>query len=293
MSNVSLIGLGAMGSALAKALIGAGHAITVWNRTLEKIDQIVALGAEGASDALESVQASNLIMVCVNNYTSTRSFLGTDEIIPHLNGRTLVQLGTGTPSEARDNETWMKSHGGDYLDVTIQPYPEGIGDADSRFFISGSKAAYELSLPFLKNFGGDLRYLGENVGAANTLDLGELIYSLGMYVGFAHAARICETEGVGLDQFASLFHEGEPARDLADMVHADNFAVGAIHPGASVRVWEGAVQLIQDHAQKNGINGEVPDFISDLFKRTMALGYGEEDVAALVKVLRLNPASNQ
>lgn len=286
MSDLTLIGLGAMGSALAKALIEAGHSITVWNRSPERLEKIIALGAQSASSVPDAVRSSKIIMVCVSNYTTTRNFLEIDEVLPHLRGRTLVQMGTGTPSEARDNEAWMKSHGGDYLDVTIQPYPEGIGEEDSRFFISGSKVAYELSLPFLKIFGGDLRYLGENVGAANTLDLGELIYSLGMYVGFAHAARICEIEGVELDQFASIFHEGEPARELADMVHADNFTVGAIHPGASVRVWEGAVQLIQDHAQKNGINDEVPNFISGLFKRTMALGYGEEDVAALVKVLR-------
>jgi 3-hydroxyisobutyrate dehydrogenase-like beta-hydroxyacid dehydrogenase len=286
MSDVTLIGLGAMGSALAKALIGAGHSITVWNRSPERLDDIVALGARRASDVLEAVKSSNVILVCVKNYTVTRNFLETEDVLPHLRGKTLVQMGTGTPNEARENEAWMKSHGGDYLDVTIQSYPEGIGEKDSRFFISGSNAAYELSLPFLKNFGGDLRYLGDNVAAANTLDLSELIYSLGMFVGFAHAARVCETEGVGLDHFASIFHEGEPARHLADMVHADNYTVGAIHPGASVRVWEEVVQLMQDHANASGINDEVPSFVSRLFKRTMSLGYGEEDVAALVKALR-------
>lgn len=286
MSDVTLIGLGAMGSALAKALIEAGHSITVWNRSPERLEKIVALGAQSASGVPEAVQASKIIMVCVSNYTVTRNFLGTDEVLPHLGGRTLVQMGTGTPSEARDYEDWMKSHGGDYLDVTIQSYPEGIGEEESRFFISGSKAAYELSLPFLKNFGGDLRYLGDNVASANTLDLSELIYSLGRFVGFAHAARICEIEGVGLDQLASIFHEGEPARELANMVHSDNYVLGAIHPGASVRVWEGVVQLMQDHARTSGINDEVPNFVSKLFKRTMALGYGEEDVAALVKALR-------
>jgi 3-hydroxyisobutyrate dehydrogenase-like beta-hydroxyacid dehydrogenase len=286
MSDVTLIGLGEMGSALAKALIDAGHSITAWNRSPERLEKIVALGARGASDVPDAVKSSNVILVCVINYTATQKFLGTEEVIPHLRGKTLVQMGTGTPSEARDNEIWMKSHGGDYLDVSIQSYPEGIGEEGSLFFISGSKAAYELSLPFLKNFGGDLRYYGENVGAANTLDMGELICSLGKFVGFAHAARICEAEGVGLDQFASIFPEGEPARELADMVHADNYALGDIHPGASVRVWEGVVQLMLDHAQKSGINNEVPNFISALFKRTMDLGYGEEDVAALVKALR-------
>lgn len=290
MSDVTLIGLGAMGSALAKALIEAGHEITVWNRTREKTARVAALGAVGATDVKEAVLASNLVMVCVNNYTATRSLLGTKEVIPHLEGRTLVQLGTGTPNEARENETWMRARKGEYLDVTIQPYPEGIGDADSRFLISGSETAFKVSEPFLKHFGGDLRYLGENVGAANTLDLGELIYSLSMYVGFAHAARICESEEVGLDLFASLFQERDPARDLADIAHADNYTLGAIHPGASVNVWEGCLQLIQEQARANDLNCEVPDFISGLFRRGIDSGYGAEDVASLVKVLRTNRA---
>jgi 3-hydroxyisobutyrate dehydrogenase-like beta-hydroxyacid dehydrogenase len=288
MSNVTLIGLGAMGSALAKALVNGGHATTVWNRTQSGIDGAVSIGATGAADIIEAINASEVLLVCLSNYTATRSILDTDEARCHLAGKTLVQMGTGTPSEARENESWMKDLGGDYLDVTIQPYPEGIGAPESRFFISGSESAFKLSQPYLELFGGDLRYLGENVGAANTLDLSELIYSIGQHIAFAHAARICEAEGVRLDQFATLFKEGEPARDLADMVHSDNYEVGAILPGASVNTWEGCIKLIQDHARLGKLNSEIPDFYSDLFNRAIDSGYGEEDVASIVKVLREN-----
>jgi len=286
MSDVTLIGLGAMGSALAKALINGGHSTTVWNRTQSKIDLAVSIGAIGASNVMEAIDANDVLLVCMSNYTATRSILDTDQTRSHLAGKILVQMGTGTPSEAKDNESWMKSLGGYYLDVTIQPYPERIGEPESRFFISGSESAYKTTQHFLELFGGDLRYLGENVGAANTLDLGKLIYSLGKYIGFAHAARICEAENVSLDQFASLFDEREPARNLADMVHADNYEVGAIHPGASVTTWEGCIKLIQDHAKLNEMNSEIPDFYSDLFNRAIDSGFGEEDVASIVKVLR-------
>jgi len=291
MSNVTLIGLGAMGSALAQALVNGGHATTVWNRTQSGIDRAVSIGATGAANIIEAIKASDVLLVCLSNYTATRSIMDTDETRSHLAGKTLVQMGTGTPNEARESERWMKDLGGDYLDVTIGPYPEGIGAAESRFFISGSESACKLSQPYLDLFGGDLRYLGENVGAANTLDLGELIYSIGQHIAFAHAARICEAEGVRLDQFASLFEENDKARNLADMVYADNYQVGAIHPGASVKTWEGCIKLIQDHANLRGINSEIPDFYSGLFNRAIDSGYGEEDVASIVKVLRENEKS--
>ena len=286
MGSVTLVGLGAMGSALAKALVNGGQATTVWNRTQSKIDEAVAIGAIGAASVVEAVDANDIILVCMSNYSATRSMFDTDAVRGHLTGKTLVQMGTGTPSEGRDSEYWIREMGGDYLDVIIQPYPEDIGKSDSRLFISGSEKAYEIALPFMKLFGGDLRYLGENVGAANTLDLAKLTYWLGKAIGFAHAARICEVENIGLDQFASLFKEHEPARDLADMVHANSYAVDAIHPGASIKTWEGCIQLIQTHARLNEMNCEVPDLLSTLFNRAIDSGFEEEDVAAIVKVLR-------
>ena len=141
MSNVTLIGLGAMGSALARALVNGGHATTVWNRTQSRIDSAVSMGATGAENIIEAIDASDVLLVCMSNYTATRSILDTDEARCHLPGKTLVQMGTGTPNEARENESWMKDLGGDYLDVTIGSYPEGIGAAETGFFISGSEPA--------------------------------------------------------------------------------------------------------------------------------------------------------
>ncbi len=48
MTDVTMIGLGAMGGALARAFLGAGHAVTVWNRTASKADAFLELGAIGA-----------------------------------------------------------------------------------------------------------------------------------------------------------------------------------------------------------------------------------------------------
>ena len=90
-----------------------------------------------------------------------------------------------------------------------EPYPGGIGAADAQLLFSGQKAVYEASQLFLRPLGGDLRFIGEKVGAANALDLANLAWSLGRYVGFAHGARLCESEGVGLDVYAARYPEGD------------------------------------------------------------------------------------
>ena len=58
MTDVTMIGLGAMGSALARAFIGAGHSVTVWNRTAARMKPLVSLGATAASSPADAAIAS-------------------------------------------------------------------------------------------------------------------------------------------------------------------------------------------------------------------------------------------
>jgi len=286
MSQISQIGLGAMGSALARAQIGAGRDVTVWNRTASKMEPLAALGATAADSVAQAVEASPVIMVCVDNYTITRQMLSGGDVVPHLAARTVIQLSTGTPKEAREAQSWLAERGADYLDGAIESYPGGIGDADGRILVCGSDAAFQRSEAFFACLGGDIRYLGENVAAAAALDLADLSESLGKYTGLLHGARLCEAEGVGTDLLASLYPEGDRARELAEIVHGGDFTLGALYDGATVRVWEEVVQRLQTQARDAGMNSELPDCLSRLFKRTVAAGHGEEDIAAVIKALR-------
>lgn len=288
VSDISAIGLGSMGSALAHALLKAGHGVTVWNRTPQKMVPFAALGANCAASIIDAIQASPLIMVCIDNYAATKNLLATEDIMPHLSGRTLIQFSTGTPKEARESEAWLKACGGEYIDGALMPYPSGIGAEDAQILFAGPETVFERCKPFLTCLGGDLRYLGPNIAAAAALDFALLSQQLGNYLGAIHGAHLCESEKVSVDLFASMFPEEEGAmgevgaRHLIEIIHKDAYD----NPGATISVWGAALQRIQDQARDAGINSEVPDFVSAMFKRAIAAGHGEEDIAALIKVLR-------
>lgn len=133
MSDISVIGLGAMGSALARAQLAAGHGVTVWNRSQQKMAPLVGLGAEGAASVLDAVRASPLIMVCIDNYAATNALLRADDIAPRLSGQTVIRLSTGTPGEARDSEAWLADQGADYLDGAIDPIPRASARRTPKF----------------------------------------------------------------------------------------------------------------------------------------------------------------
>lgn len=106
MSDVSISGLGPMGSALARALPRGGQDVTVWNRTSAKAEPLVRDGATAAPDLVAAAAASPLVVVSVENYEVTHSILSGDGVRRLLSGRVLAQLSTGSPQEARGAERW-------------------------------------------------------------------------------------------------------------------------------------------------------------------------------------------
>ena len=283
MTDVSMIGLGAMGSALARAFIGAGHSLTIWNRTAARMQPLVSLGATAARSPVEAAMASPVCVVCIDNYGATRSLIEEAGMLQQLSGRTLVQLSTGTPAEARDLSRWLTTHGVNVLDGAILPYPDGIGAKDAQILFAGPADTYKTCKPMLDCLGGDLRYVGDDIGAAAVLDMALLTQQLSNYLGVWHGARACEAEGLGVDVFASMLPPGDPAALLARRIHNADYD----NPGATLGVWNAALDRIIDHARTANINREIPDLISSLFRRAIALGHGNRDIATVIEVMRV------
>lgn len=282
MSDVTMIGLGAMGSALARAFIGAGHRVTVWNRTPSKMKPLAELGGHAASSISEAVEASPVTVLCIDNYAISRKLISENNIGQSLSGRTLIQLSTGSPRESREFDDFIRGFDCEYIDGAIMPYPEGIGDEDAKLLFSGPEDTYNRCYPFLECLGGDLRYLGTNISGAAALDMALLTHDLCCYLGLIHGANICESEGISVSNFAAMFPEGSIAREPVEVIYSERYG----EPGATLAVWDGALKRIQAQAKDSGINSEVPDFISSFFKRALAAGYGEEDVASIIKIMR-------
>ena len=78
---------------------------------------------------------------------------------------------------------------------------------------------------------------------------------------------------------------GEKPRDRAEIIHAGAYKLGSLRSGASLAVWADVVDLIQKQAKDSGISPELPDLLATIYHRALEAGHGDEDVAALYKVL--------
>ena len=75
MSEITLIGLGAMGTAIANALLKKNCDLTVWNRSPEKMKSVQGLGAKTNQSLKEAITSSQIIIICIHGYEATQSLL--------------------------------------------------------------------------------------------------------------------------------------------------------------------------------------------------------------------------
>jgi 3-hydroxyisobutyrate dehydrogenase-like beta-hydroxyacid dehydrogenase len=288
MSDVTVVGLGLMGSAIGRALVRGGHRVTVWNRTSSKAEPLVEAGATLAPDVAAAVRSSPTVVVCVSSYEVAHSLLSAPEVEQHLRDRIVIQLGGGTPQEAQAGERWAQALGAAYLDGEIMVYPEEVGTPAGAILLAGDATVYQRCEPLLRSVAGNLIYVGEEVGAANAYGMAMGAVLFGALLGALHGAQICQVEGLGVDTFAARLAAADmrtiaaAVQDMLDRVHARRYGdtQGSLQTGA-----ESATQLLE-HARATGIDTAFPAYAEAALGRAVEAGLGDQDVAALIQVLR-------
>jgi 3-hydroxyisobutyrate dehydrogenase-like beta-hydroxyacid dehydrogenase len=284
--KIAVIGLGDMGGVLASTLLKADYEVNVWNRSPEKARVLVETGVILANDVKNAVSGSDIVIVCLTDYEAGRKLLQTDEIAAAINGKLLVELSTGTPKDARDNETWARKNNIGYIDGAILATPSQMGRPETPIFVSGTKADFERGEQVIRTLGGSVQFMGEDAGAAATWDFGFLSCMFGGMLGFFHGARIFNAEGIPADQLGALLLQiapaiGEMIKYQGEVIRAGNYQ----NPESSIDTCATAMELIMRQAADSGINNEVPALITNFFKRAQKSGYGKEQLAAVYKVL--------
>ncbi|MGA4802176.1 NAD(P)-dependent oxidoreductase [Streptomyces lavendulocolor] len=281
---VTVLGLGRMGSALAGALLAAGHPTTVWNRTPGKADALVARGALRADTVADAVTASDLLVVCVLDHAAVTALL--EPVAGQLAGRTLVNLTSGSPEQARETAAWAAGHGIAYLDGGIMTTPEGVGLPTSMILYSGSPetlAAHRGTLAVL----GDPIDLGADAGLASLYDAGLLGLMWSVFGGWLHATALVGADGVAAGTFTPvalrwLTTVGGFLDRYAGQIDAGHY------PGddATIDVQLAAVEHLLHAGRERGVDGRLPEFHRELMAKAVAEGNGGDSYARLVDAFR-------
>jgi 3-hydroxyisobutyrate dehydrogenase-like beta-hydroxyacid dehydrogenase len=282
---VTVVGLGAMGQALAGAFLAAGHPTTVWNRSAHRADALVARGAVRAQTPAEAVKAGDLVVVCLVDYEVSQAILG--PLRAELAGRALVNLTSDTPERAREAAAWAAEHGIDYLDGAIMVPTPVIGSPQALLFYSGSRAVFEAHEATLGALGGNNRYLGADHGVAPLYDLALLDVFYSSMAAMVHSLALVGADGVTAKEFLPYIKEFFallPA--MADLV-ADSVDTGSYPGDVSNLVVEAAgVDHILEASEARGLDSGPLAAVRALMGRAIADGRGGDDFASIIEDIR-------
>ncbi|MFJ4773429.1 NAD(P)-dependent oxidoreductase [Streptomyces uncialis] len=282
---VTVLGLGAMGRALAAAFLRAGHPTTVWNRSPGRADELVAQGATEAATAAEAVRASPLVVLIVLDHKAVTEV--TAAIADELPGRTLVNLTADTPDRARETAVWAADRGIDYLDGSVMVPVQVIGTPHALLFHAGPRELFDRYADTLGALGGRIEYVGAEYGLAAAYDLALLDYFYASMSGLVHAFALAEAEGADPTAIAPFFDTisgimPSIAAEMGSEVASGDYPGG----GANLGMMAATVEHLVEVSEHRRLDTGVLYAIKSVADRALAAGRAKEGWTATVDVVR-------
>lgn len=278
-----MLGLGAMGAALAARLIDTGHPVTVWNRTAGRDTELVDRGAVRAATVADAVGARPLVVACLLRHPSVHETL--DPVADALRGRTLVNLTTTTPNEARELAAWAAGHGAAYLDGAVMAVPAMIGSRDAQVFYSGPRTTFERYRDVFDTWATST-YDGPDAGLASLIDLAMLSGMYQMFAGFLHGAAMVGSEGMTAAAFAAratpfLAAMTRGFAGLARVVDGGDYTVA----GQQSLDFSDLSHIVRA-SEDQGVDPATLGAVQALIRRQVDAGHGSEGLARMYESLR-------
>lgn len=287
---VTLIGLGPMGQAMVRTFLGAGHPVTVWNRTAARAANLVASGAVLAPAPREAVAASDLIILSLTDYPAMYSIL--DGAEASLAGTTIVNLSSDTPDASREAAAWAEKHGARFLTGGVMVPPPMIGSDTAYVYYSGPADLLATHEPTLARIGA-VRYVGEDPGLAQLYYQAQLTVFLTALSGLLQGAALVASGGVSPSEFV-----GDALQTIAEipaMLEGGAMVQTAldtgVHPGdlSTTTMMGATADHIVGASEAAGVDTALPLAIKSHYDRAIAAGHGKDNWTSLYEILKSHP----
>jgi 3-hydroxyisobutyrate dehydrogenase-like beta-hydroxyacid dehydrogenase len=278
--KIAFLGLGKMGTPMARRLLAAGHELTVWNRTRERAEVLAAEGARVASTPAEAaLGAEALLTMLFDDAAHEDVFFGAESLLEALApGALHVSLSTIsvalcerlTAEHARRNQPFVAA--------PVFGRPSVAEEGRLWIVAAGSDSGLATARPLLESLSRGISVIGAEPRQAHAVKLGgnflisAMIHSLGEAFVYA-AAQGIDPETFLVTVNSALFQSPFYAAYGQVMLHPPK------QPGATIELGAKDLRLLREAAASRHISLSLADSLTEIFAQAQQAGLGHEDWA--------------
>ncbi len=197
MARVGFVGLGVMGSRIAKRLLDAKHQVTGYNRTASKADWLVKAGLRLAPSPRAVAEASDAVFSMVSNTEALRAVVeGPDGILAGLTkGKIYVDMSTVSPTASRTLAGRVREKGAWMLDAPVSGAVATVEAGRLSIMAGGDQEAFARVRPILLDIGPTVTHVGPN-GLAALMKVATNLNLAVQMLAFSEAVLLAEKGGI-------------------------------------------------------------------------------------------------
>jgi 3-hydroxyisobutyrate dehydrogenase-like beta-hydroxyacid dehydrogenase len=285
--KIAFIGLGKMGSAIAGNIARRGFDLTVWNRSPEKAEPLVKLGAKAAGSAKEAVEEKDVIVTSLMDDRSVLETLdGEKGVLAGMKpGSIHLCVTTISPALADALAVRHQALGTLYVSGPVMGRPDVAAAGQLLTYLAGDPRAVAAVTPLVESFSRAVRVVSAKASDANTVKLGinysivALIELMGEVYAFTEKSGI---DAAILKDFYQtvLAHPG--LKQYAASILERNFPAGGFAMAGGLK----DVKLMLDAAAQSGAPLKIGGIIREKMETAVREGMGERDWAAITEISR-------
>jgi 3-hydroxyisobutyrate dehydrogenase-like beta-hydroxyacid dehydrogenase len=285
MATLGFIGLGSMGSRMAKRLLDAGYTVVGYNRTAAKARPLVEAGMTLASSPRRVTEAVDVLFSMVSDTAALETIAhGPDGVIGGLRpGATWVEMSTVSPITTRQLAEEVTARGATMLDAPVSGSVYTLEQGQLSIMVGGDAAVLERVRPYLLAIGPTITHVGP-LGLAATMKVATNLGLAVQMLAFSEAVCLAEKAGIARERAVETLLKSVVASPM--LKYRGPFVLGMpAEAWFNVPMIQKDLELALDLGHRVGVPLPTVALTQSMMNAARALGLGDQDFAVVFDVL--------
>ncbi len=284
--KVALIGIGTMGIGMGGRLVKAGFPLTVYNRTAQRAQDLVAQGARLVNSPAEAAADADVIIAIVSDDAASRQvWLDANGALSTAKPNTIaIDCSTISPRWAREFAGAAKKHGCAPLDAPVTGSKSHAAGGELVFLVGGDADALERARPVLTVMSRRIALMGPN-GSGALMKLINNFLAAVQAASLGEAIALIERSQLNRDAALDILYNGAPGSPLIKTVGA-RMTARDYNVNFFLNLMEKDLNYASAEAREHGLQLKTAAAALSLFEEARKRGWGDKDFSAVVEGAR-------